>query len=308
MPTIPAPISHTVDAIYAWHESRRNAFEGDGISVSELGHECHRYLWYKFRWAFTEPPKQGRMLRLFETGDREELRMLEELRAIGCKVSGEQERVTACQGHVRGKIDGKVVGIPEAPVTQHVVETKTHKAESWRAVVKHGVQKSKPAHYVQMQIYMHLLDLPRALYMAHNKDTDELHIQRIEHDTVFCMQLLAGAERIIAAHSPPSKLHENPESKAAFHCTYCPAKALCHEGAMPRRNCRTCISSTPVDGGWQCELHKRQLNRAVQKAGCWDHLFLPGLVPGKQIDADPVARTITYEMADGSEWVDGGGQ
>ena len=305
MSTIPPPISHTVDAIYAWHENRRNAFEGDGISISELGHECSRYLWYKFRWSFSEPPKQGRMLRLFETGDREETRMLEELRAIGCEVTGEQSRVIACQGHVRGKIDAKVVGIPEAPVTQHVVECKTHSAKNFRALVKDGVQKAKPAHYVQMQIYKHLLDLSRALYMAHNKDTDELHIERVEHDAVFCMQLLAGAERIIAAHTPPPKLHENPENKAAFQCVYCPAKPVCHEGAMPRRTCRSCLHSSPIQDGWRCERFSKALTREEQKLGCRGHRLLPGLVPGEQVDADPIANTVTYLMADGSEWVDG---
>lgn len=307
MAEIPAPISHTVDAIYAWHESNRWNSESDGIPFSQMGDPCERKLWYAFRWTFPPDEKPGRMLRLFETGNREEARMIAELRAIGCEIADEQQKVSLAWGHLRGKIEGVIVGVCEAPKTQHLLECKTHKAESFRAIVKHGLKEKKPEHWVQVLLGMRAKGLLRSFYIAHNKDTDELHTVRHEYDPVEAMQIEARANRIVDAHSPPPKLHENPESKAAFHCTYCPAKALCHEGAMPRRNCRTCISGTPVENGWRCEMHSEDRDRAMQKAGCGDHLYLPGLVPGRQIDADPVARTVTYEMADGSEWVDGGG-
>jgi hypothetical protein len=35
------------------------------------------------------------------------------------------------------------------------------------------------------------------------------------------------------------------------------------------------------------------------------HLFLPALVPGEQIDADPEAETVTYRLSDGTTWIDG---
>ena len=51
------------------------------------------------------------------------------------------------------------------------------------------------------------------------------------------------------SHTTPAKLHEDPKAKAAFACGWCPAKAICHEGQFARRNCRTCISATPVLDG-----------------------------------------------------------
>jgi hypothetical protein len=308
MSTIPPPTPHTVDAIYAWHESRRLNFESDGIPFSQMGDPCDRKLWYAFRWTHYPDNKPGRMLRLFETGHREEARMIAELQAIGCEITDEQQKVSLARGHLRGKIEGVISGVVEAPKTQHLLECKTHKAESFRAIVKHGLREKKLEHWIQVLLGMHAKGLTRSFYIAHNKDTDELHTVRHEYDPVEAMQIEARANRIVDVHTPPPKLHENPESKAAFHCTYCPAKALCHEGAMPRRNCRTCLHSTPIENGWRCELHDQERSRAQQKAGCPDHTFLPGLVNGEQIDADPVARTVTYLMADGSEWVDGGGR
>ena len=55
--------------------------------------DCDRAIWYAFRWAHPPTAYDGRMLRLFRTGDREEARLIEELRAIGCVVEGEQERI-----------------------------------------------------------------------------------------------------------------------------------------------------------------------------------------------------------------------
>ena len=38
---------------------------------------------------------------------------------------------------------------------------------------------------------------------------------------------------------------------------------------------------------------------------CPAHLYLPALVPGEQVDADPEAETVTYRMQSGAIWVDG---
>jgi hypothetical protein len=307
MPEIPGPIPHTVNAIYAEYEANARSGHSDGIPISHLAEECDRRLWYAFRWAFAPEQHEGRMLRLFKTGEREEERMLDDLRAIGCEVTGEQEKVRGCNEHLRGKLDGRVIGLPEAPKTEHVVECKTHNAKSFRAVVKSGVKDGKFSHWVQMQIYMHLTSLSRALYMAHCKDTDELYTERVEHDPVFCLRAIARAERIIAANDAPTKLHDDPTKKAAFACTFCPAKPVCHEGATAPRNCRTCMHSTPVEGGaWLCERHTFNPNRNEQQLGCPDHRFLLRLVPGEQVDYDPNGELVLYQLADGSEWIDGG--
>ena len=107
------------------------------------------------------------------------------------------------------------------------------------------------------------------------------------------------------AAEPPAKLHDDPASKMAWVCNYCPAFAQCHGGQFAPRSCRTCIHSTPVDGGWHCE-HHGALDAEAQRKGCSLHLYIPALVPGEQIDADPETGTVTYRMADGATWIDGG--
>lgn len=311
MAPLPAPQQHTIDAIYAAYVAQRDEGERTYLGMSTLGTECDRALWYAFRWA--SPPEQfdGRKLRLFMTGHREEARMIDDLRMAGIEVldrdplTGGQWALSALGGHFRGHMDGKATRFPEAPVVEHLTEFKTHNAKSFKSLLKDGVEKAKPGHFSQMQLYMHFGGLMRAFYLAHCKDDDALYAERISYDPVAAAQLVARAERIIGAARPLQKLHDNPASKAAFACGWCPAKAICHEGAFGRTNCRTCLHATPVDGGWHCARFDRMLSTEDQRAGCPAHLFIPDLVPGEQVDVDPKAETVTYVLRSGETWTDG---
>jgi hypothetical protein len=312
MSLLPEPQQHTVTAILAAYVAENRDEERTYLGMSTFGTECDRALWYGFRWASPPEAFDGRMLRLFQTGHREEARMIEDLRKAGLDVeesdpaTGEQWAVAALGGHLRGHMDGQATGVKEAPVTRHILEFKTHSEKSFNELVKKKVAEAKPGHHAQMQLYMHFSGIERAFYLAHNKNTDELYSERIAYDAVFAVGLVARAERIINAARPPAKLHEDPSKKGAFHCLYCPRRGVCHEGEFARSNCRTCLHSTPVDGGWHCARFDHLLDKEQQREGCPAHLFIPDLVPGEQIDADLEAETVTYQLTDGSTWVDGG--
>ena len=49
----------------------------------------------------------------------------------------------------------------------------------------------------------------------------------------------------------------------------------------------------------------RSPQRQQEGKDCPAHLFLPALVPGEQVDADPEVETVTYRMPGGVLWVDG---
>lgn len=307
----------TVDAIYRAYEEAHDEHERTYLGASIIGEDCWRKLWYGFRWASEPEHFDGRMLRLFQTGHREEARMIDDLRRAGIEVWDrdpddplKQISVSDIAGHFRGHLDGIALGLPEAPKTAHLAEFKTHNTKSFTKLKKEGVRSAKPEHYAQMQIYMHKMGLTRALYLAHHKDDEELYAERIEYDPVFAERLIAKAHSIITAERPPQKLHENPESRAAFACDWCPAKAQCHERAWSRRNCRTCLHATPEldgDGRWSCARHRRDLTTEDQRSGCIHHLYIPDLVPGEQIDADPARGTVTYDIS-GETFVDGGAE
>ncbi len=56
---------------------------------------------------------------------------------------------------------------------------------------------------------------------------------------------------------------------------------------------------------WGGHGEPRSPQRQQEGKDCPAHLFLPALVPGVQVDADPEIETVTYRMRDGAVWVDG---
>lgn len=301
------PTVAAIDAAVAAAEPRGHAMV---VRASSIG-RCERHLWYRFRWAHVPEQFDGRKLRLFHTGHVEETRMIAWLQMAGVTVeavdpaTGEQWEVVALDGHFAGHLDGKVTGVHEAPKTRHLLECKTHNAKSFDQLRRVGVATSKPEHVAQMQVYMHLARLTRAFYLAKNKDTDELWSERIEYDAGQALALLAKAERVRDANEPPARVNEDPQY---FECRFCPSAGLCHGREFALRNCRTCIYSTPVAGGrWRCERNNiDDLSPSEQESGCPHHLYLPGLVPGEQVDADEEAERVTYQLHNGATWVDEG--
>jgi hypothetical protein len=300
LPGTPAP---TRDAIFAAYEADREDGRRPHLGASQIGKYCERALWYDFRWT-TPAHFPGRILRLFETGQLEEARLVRNLRRVGATVlevdpaSGRQWRVEAHGGHFGGSLDAVALGLLEAPKTWHVVEFKTHGLKSFRELVAKGVADAKPQHWAQMQIYMHLTGLTRAMYVAVCKDSDDLHIERVRADGDAAERLLAKAGRVIHAPRPPTRISEDP---AWFECRFCDHHDLCHGEAAAAVTCRSCLHATPVDGGWHCARWDQTIGEQEQRAACARHLFIPDLVPGEVTDAGD--DHVVYRMRDGSPWV-----
>jgi hypothetical protein len=304
MPALPDPTTHTVGAIFAAYERDAERDERTYLGASVIGDECEFKLFLAFRWAVEPETFDGRKLRLFETGHREEGRLIQDLRRAGIDVweidpdTLQQWGVTAIGGHFRGHLDGIVARVPEAPSQRHVLECKSHNEKSFKDLVSKGVEASKPTHYAQMQTYMHLTGIQRALYLAVNKNTDEIYAERVAYDPAKAGAIIAKAERIILTDRAPARLDAKD-----YRCGFCNAANVCRNGAFARRNCRTCLHASPVEGGWQCEKHGTFLDVGAQRAGCGDHRYLPDLVPGEQIDVQ--GTSIVYRTRTGT-WIDGG--
>jgi hypothetical protein len=314
---LPEPKNRTAAAIFARHERDAEDWRRPHLGASVIGDEnCLRHLWYSFRWA-SHHKFDGRLLRLFERGHREEAWIVEELRALGWEVqdvdpdTGEQRRFAYFGGHFGGSIDGAVLGVLEAPKTWHLLEVKTSNDKRFKLLQKEGVAKAQPGHHAQMQIYMHALGLTRALYVCVNKNDDYVYTERVRYDREFAEAILRKAEGVIAAAEPLSKINEDP---AWFECKLCDHRPICHleQVELLERNCRTCASSTPLPTGrWICEHHGNAvLSVDDQRRGCEDHLFVPSLLPWEWVDYSygARARRVIYRRPDGATVVDSGRQ
>lgn len=215
------------------------------------------------------------MLRLFARGNLEEKCIVSDLRNAGLNVmdldpdTDEQWEFNALGDHVVCKIDAACVGVIEAPATWHVAEFKTMNERNFNALQKDGCAKSKPEHFAQMQMGMGLSGMTRALYVVVNKNTDEIYIERLQFAKKYFDRMIQRAKEIVFGIDPPERFHG--ASEAHFICKMCDFRAICYGDSIAERNCRTCAFSQPLeDGGWVCDLHKKELSVAVQEAGCSD--------------------------------------
>jgi hypothetical protein len=289
MATVPEANHSTVALIDKHHEEIADDPHRDHLGASMLGHKCERYLWLSFRWAFREQIP-GRIRRLFRRGHNEEASIIADLRAIGCVVNdrmadGRQYRVELAP-HVGGSLDAIIdSGVPEAPKARHVAEFKTHARKSFDDLAANGVTKSKPLHHVQMQAYMHGMDIDRALYVAVCKDDDRLHVERVERDRAIAEKYIERGARIALAERMPPGISDDP---SWYECKFCPARDMCHGSRKTREiNCRTCAHSTPGgDGQWRCaRWDDEPIPSDAQRIGCGSHVFHPDLVPWQLHDS-----------------------
>ena len=340
MAKLPSPVNRTAAAIYARHERSAEDWRRVHLGASAVGSSCTRELWYSFRWALN-PRHEGRLLRLFERGHREEAWIVAELRLVGMSVEEldlsvpltveekqlPQYRFKALGGHFAGGSDGFVLGVFEAPKSWHLLEVKTSNERRFKELQRDGVRTAQPKHWEQMQSYMHGMapSLPldgsrvvtakvrvrRALYVCVCKNDDHVYVERIHYDRAAAEAIARKAEGVIFAPEPLSRISEDP---TWFECKFCDYRPVCHLGQVEllERNCRTCLSSTPTqDGAWTCDYYKDgalgeklTLVPNAQRHGCEDHLFIPSLLPWKTTNVDEERRTITYAKPDGTSVVD----
>lgn len=272
---LPERMNSTAASIYRLHESRRDERPRSYLGASEIGESCLRRLWLRFRWCESEQ-FEGRMLRLFDTGVREEARVLAELRDCGMEIAGEQHEVEALNGHFGGHLDAAVLGLVEAPGTWHVLDVKTAKASKFAEFKRHGAVRTWPKYTAQLQVYMGLTGMDRAALFVVCKDTDEIEVERFHFDEAEYERLMARAESVVFAAEPPPRISSDP---AWYECKFCPFHAQCHGQQAPLPTCRSCAHSTPErDGSWRCEWRGLTLDAEAQQAGCEDHRPIPALV------------------------------
>ena len=210
-----------------------------------------------------------------------------------------QLRVTAgTSGHIQGHPDGfifvdgelflwenKATGSAKYKWNEDFTQTISNKTTTTRAsqegkffeFKRRGLKKWNYTYYVQLQIYMHEVDLmlldltkgkmgiERGIITVVGTDTDEIATQILKRDDSVYEQEVARAERIIASKLPPEKITETRFD--ASECRFCSFQDICHNNKPHVSNCRSCAHAQPTQQGeWIC--HKIQ--DGIGKARAFD--------------------------------------
>lgn len=255
------------------------------LGASEIGNPCMAKAWGKFRWLKLEQ-HSGQMRRLFERGHLEESRFVKILRGIGFDVrevadDEKQFRISGANGHFGGSLDGMAKFPPRYGIDENLVivnEFKTHSDKSFTKLAgsrdkitgkrkfvtgTHGVRISKPVHFAQMCSYGRAYGFQYALYVAVNKDTDELHFEIVLLDFNYADDLFRKAQEVVESQEQPSKI---AQTETYFECKYCHLSGICFRGEAPEKNCRSCVHAYPVaNGNWICNVPVEPIGEGADK-------------------------------------------
>lgn len=182
------------------------------------------------------------------------------------------------EGHFRGSTDGKlrfpegfkIEGLRTIPEGWGLSECKTHNEKSFKQVKEKGVLTSKPVHYVQMQIYMHYMGLPWALYTAACKNDDALYFELVYYKPELAAQYVDMAGKLVVSPEAPKRYSNDP---SWFECRFCAFREICHYDEEPARNCRSCtMAEARENASWYCKAFNQTIPPEFVKQGCdnWD--------------------------------------
>lgn len=265
-----------IDRQFAASRNRKRGRRHLGASM--IGKPCARAVYYSWRW-FYSTSHTGRLHRLWARGHDEEAKMVSLLASVGIKIlevnpdTGEQFAFSTHRGHFGGSCDGWIVpntgtfGLPPEP---GLFEAKTYNDKRFKALESKGVLTSDPVYYNQMQTYMKAFGLSWALFMAVNKNDDSLYIEIIHYRSEIADAYWDRAEKIVAATTPPTRISNDA---SWWTCKMCDFREVCHKGAAPQKNCRTCIYSEAADDGqFFCSRYMQIIPAEFEEQGCdvWD--------------------------------------
>lgn len=270
-----------LDDIDTWCQKQYDDGPRSHLGASIIGHKCERYLWFSFRWMYHEI-FSGRMQRLFQRGHLEEERVVEWLRGIGVEVSqvtvvedNKQQRIVFAEGHGGGSLDG-TIKLPSryGNFPSILLEIKTQKDKKFNLLVGKGVQKEKPMHYSQASVYGRRKGLLYCLYIAVNKEDDDLNVELIELDWSLADAELNKAEKVINSRFAPSRM---PGARFDFwECKFCPALGVCFLNAPVMKNCRSCFYSEAMPNAqWKCNKFVQIIPNEFIPQGCDEWIQLP---------------------------------
>lgn len=197
------------------------------IGASSIGKKCNRAIWYGFHGAESSaiPPS---LRTTFDVGKRLEGLVLDYMEQAGLSVVRpspgnsylfyQDSESPIFQGHA----DGLLILPHSASV---ILEIKTAKSSSFSQFKKHGLKQWQETYYAQLQSYMGMSGYERAVLVAINKDSSELHHEWVDYDDVYYHELRCKAVAIAGAEDAPPKINNSP---LFILCNRCSFKGVCH--------------------------------------------------------------------------------
>jgi len=193
----------SIKAIDLYYEA--NFEQRRRLGLSQVGHQCKRFLWYKHH-GFTEPVPEGQVLRLFELGKMIEDRVCKDLEQCGFVITKKQHPVelTINGLTLTGSCDGVISGLIESSKPS-LWECKSMGSKGFAKLLRVGYEAYNAQYKGQVHAYMLGLGLTRAFVTVYNKDTSELYQERIKLNKDWIIEKLQSVFGAISLPVPPER-------------------------------------------------------------------------------------------------------
>lgn len=190
------------------------------LGASIIGDPCARKVFYQYHNP--KPITDGRILRLFETGNIQEDRLISDLEKAGISITHKQLSFNDADDP---RFAGSLDAIVNIDGVDYVVEIKTHNEKSYNDLVKKGVKVTKAQHHTQMQIYMGWSNIHKALYLAINKNDESIYTEIVDFDMLHYQGYRSKAFDILDGVVPDRLSNDH----RYYYCKWCDYRKECHD-------------------------------------------------------------------------------
>ncbi len=196
--------------------------ERDYFYVSEVS-KCPRQIYYSVK-GFPRPPLDGQSARRMAVGDDVHRRIVGALFSMGIAVAAEVPLPPNPLFH------GRADAIISLGGENFVVEIKSvHPYQFDQAVAR-----PRRDHYLQLQLYLHYLDVPRGIILMENKANQALREFVVERDEETVRRVLEQFQDLHRLIFREGKLPPLPDKSEWEYdqCRYCPFTEFCIRDQM----------------------------------------------------------------------------
>lgn len=228
---IDAPISDTAT------ESQDRRYLGASI----VGHYCERHVQFHLlaaRGQVTRPQPAARILRIFDRGNVYEEKVRRWLKDAGFLFGIPQTGLdfSDFDGQFKGHVDGVITGWRRILTDNGIAcpiqlpalwENKCLGSKGWKKLSDERLKKYSSTYYVQVQLYMHYLKLPRALFTAINADTMEIYHEVVDYDPTEANLAVARVSAVIQASDKGVMVQRCTNEPSFYICKWCDYRGEC---------------------------------------------------------------------------------
>ena len=188
------------------------------LGLSQAGHPCPRWIWYKHNDFKETPPDAHTQLR-FKTGHALEEMLINELSKVA-NITCRQQKVSLVltdniilQGHLDGILNGRIL------------EIKTANDRRYNALAKHkDYHKWSAMYWWQVQLYMAAAGMPETTVIVLNKNDCNLLELTVPVDEEAVQERLAMLADVLTSPVAPVR---NCVDDQVFDARYCSYRNIC---------------------------------------------------------------------------------